>query len=117
MIESFNIQNLKTYSSEPVYSPAPPTVTVAMSTLTAVTTSPTPTPTGDRAPSQGGIFEGMNPSVYNPADPIIMFIIQATIVITLTRLLYWPLSKIREPRVIAEVIAVSLVALRLAVTS
>ncbi|KAL3291279.1 potassium:hydrogen antiporter [Colletotrichum asianum] len=76
-----------------------------MSTLTAVTTSPTPTPTGDRAPSQGGIFEGMNPSVYNPADPIIMFIIQATIVITLTRLLYWPLSKIREPRVIAEVIA------------
>ncbi|KAJ0330133.1 hypothetical protein COL922a_012539 [Colletotrichum nupharicola] len=76
-----------------------------MSTLTAVTTSPTPTPAGDRAPSQGGIFEGMNPSVYNPADPIIMFIIQATIVITLTRLLYWPLSKIREPRVIAEVIA------------
>ncbi|KAF9880649.1 k+ homeostasis protein kha1 [Colletotrichum karsti] len=76
-----------------------------MSTTATGTMSPTPTPTGDRAPSQGGIFEGMNPSVFNPADPIIMFIIQATIVITLTRLLYWPLSKIREPRVIAEVIA------------
>ncbi|OLN87045.1 K(+)/H(+) antiporter 1-like protein 2 [Colletotrichum chlorophyti] len=71
------------------------------------TTAPaaTPTPTGDRAPSQGGIFEGMNPSVFNPADPIIMFIIQASVVIALTRLLYWPLSKIREPKVIAEVIA------------
>ncbi|GJC79779.1 K(+)/H(+) antiporter 1 [Colletotrichum liriopes] len=65
----------------------------------------TPTPTGDRAPSQGGIFEGMDPSVFNPSDPIIMFIIQATIVIALTRLLYWPLSKINEPKVIAEVIA------------
>ncbi|KAK0724439.1 Sodium/hydrogen exchanger family-domain-containing protein [Lasiosphaeris hirsuta] len=51
-----------------------------------------------------GLFEGLNPSVYNPADPIVLFIIQATIVIALTRLLYWPLSKIREPRVIAEVI-------------
>ncbi|KAL0942957.1 k+ homeostasis protein kha1 [Colletotrichum truncatum] len=78
-----------------------------MSTVAGATASvvPTPTPTGDRAPSQGGIFEGMNPSVFNPADPIILFIIQATIVITLTRLLYWPLSKIREPKVIAEVIA------------
>ncbi|KAF6809580.1 k+ homeostasis protein kha1 [Colletotrichum musicola] len=77
------------------------------STIASVATSvvPTPTPTGDRAPSQGGIFEGMNPSVFNPSDPIILFIIQATIVIALTRLLYWPLSKINEPKVIAEVIA------------
>ncbi|KAH7140939.1 Sodium/hydrogen exchanger family-domain-containing protein [Dactylonectria macrodidyma] len=57
-----------------------------------------------KAASQGGIFEGLNPTVYNPADPIVLFIIQATIVIALTRLLYWPLGKIREPRVIAEVI-------------
>ncbi|KAH6892430.1 Sodium/hydrogen exchanger family-domain-containing protein [Thelonectria olida] len=60
--------------------------------------------TAARAPSQGGIFEGLNPTVYNPSDPITLFIIQATIVISLTRLLYWPLGKIREPRVIAEVI-------------
>lgn len=63
--------------------------------------------TGARAPKQGGLFEGLNPSVFNPADPITLFIIQATIVIALTRLLYWPLGKIREPRVIAEVITVS----------
>ncbi|KAK3385856.1 Sodium/hydrogen exchanger family-domain-containing protein [Podospora didyma] len=57
-----------------------------------------------KPPSQAGIFEGLNPTVYNASDPIILFIIQATLVIALTRLLYWPLSKIREPRVIAEVI-------------
>ncbi|WYZ41226.1 hypothetical protein EsH8_V_000121 [Colletotrichum jinshuiense] len=74
-----------------------------MSTTAAA--AATPTPTGARAPSQGGIFEGMNPTVFNPADPIVMFIIQAVIVISLTRLLYWPLSLIREPKVIAEVIA------------
>lgn len=75
--------------------------------MATTTTASVPAETGDRAPKQGGIFEGLDPSVYNPADPIILFIIQATIVISLTRLLYWPLSKIREPRVIAEVITVS----------
>lgn len=63
---------------------------------------------GPRAPPQAGIFEGLNPSKYNPNDPIILFIIQASIVIALCRLLYWPLSKIRQPPVIAEVISVSL---------
>lgn len=29
-----------------------------------------------RAPPQGGVIEGANPSVYNPKDPITMFIIQ-----------------------------------------
>ncbi|KAK3997779.1 putative K+/H+ antiporter [Cladorrhinum sp. PSN332] len=77
------------------------TVTVAVTR----TAAPTATTTAARAPAQAGIFEGLNPSIYNPADPITLFIIQATIVIALTRLLYWPLSKIREPRVIAEVIA------------
>lgn len=60
------------------------------------------------AASQAGIFEGMNPTVFNPSDPIVLFIIQATIVIGLTRLLYWPLAKIHEPKVIAEVITVSI---------
>ncbi|KAF7542398.1 hypothetical protein G7Z17_g11610 [Cylindrodendrum hubeiense] len=72
------------------------TGTAAVATATANATV--------KAASQGGIFEGLNPTVYNPADPIVLFIIQATIVISLTRLLYWPLGKIREPRVIAEVI-------------
>ncbi|KAJ4321753.1 hypothetical protein N0V84_005186 [Fusarium piperis] len=72
--------------------------------MSATTTTAAATATGARAPKQGGIFEGLNPTVFNPADPIILFIIQATIVIALTRLLYWPLNKIKEPRVIAEVI-------------
>lgn len=31
---------------------------------------------GNRAPPQAGILEGMDPSHYNPKDPIITFIIQ-----------------------------------------
>uniref|UniRef100_A0A0B7JU08 Cation/H+ exchanger transmembrane domain-containing protein n=1 Tax=Bionectria ochroleuca TaxID=29856 RepID=A0A0B7JU08_BIOOC len=54
--------------------------------------------------SQAVIFEGLNPSKWNSADPIILLIIQVTIVVSLTRALYWPLSEIREPKVIAEVI-------------
>ncbi|GKT51825.1 K(+)/H(+) antiporter 1 [Colletotrichum spaethianum] len=72
--------------------------------LITASTVATPTLTGSRAPSQGGIFEGLNPSVYNPADPIVMFIIQAVIVIALGRILNWSLSLIRQPRVIAEVV-------------
>ncbi|KAK0705758.1 Sodium/hydrogen exchanger family-domain-containing protein [Apiosordaria backusii] len=77
---------------------------MATTTATPTGTAATATPTAVRAPAQAGLFEGLNPSVYNPADPLVLFIIQATIVIALTRLLYWPLAKIREPRVIAEVI-------------
>lgn len=61
-----------------------------------------------KPPAQAGIFEGLNPTKYNPSDPIVLFIIQASIVIALTRLLYWPLSKIRQPPVIAEVLTVRL---------
>ncbi|KAF7587044.1 K(+)/H(+) antiporter [Aspergillus hancockii] len=57
-----------------------------------------------RAAPQGGILEGGNPSVYDPKNPIVMFIIQASIIIVICRVLHWPLSKIRQPRVIAEVI-------------
>ncbi|KAK1950845.1 sodium/hydrogen exchanger family protein [Colletotrichum sublineola] len=59
---------------------------------------------GNRAPSQGGVIEGANPSHYNPKDPIAMFIIQAGLIIIVCHVLHWPLSKIRQPRVIAEVI-------------
>lgn len=57
-----------------------------------------------KAPLQGGILEGSNPTVYDSKNPIILFIIQAGIIIIFCRLLHWPLSKIRQPRVIAEVI-------------
>ncbi|KAK1145122.1 hypothetical protein N8T08_004555 [Aspergillus melleus] len=55
--------------------------------------------TDNRATPQGGILEGGNPSHYDPKNPI------ASIIIIFCRLLHWPLSKIRQPRVIAEVIA------------
>jgi hypothetical protein len=64
-------------------------------------------PSNSSAKPQGGVFDGLDPTVYNAADPVVLFIIQVTIVMALTRLLHWPLSKIREPQVIAEVIAVS----------
>jgi hypothetical protein len=34
--------------------------------------------TGDRAPSQGGVIDGLNPTHYNPKDPVTIFIIQAS---------------------------------------
>ncbi|WYZ45485.1 hypothetical protein EsH8_VIII_000801 [Colletotrichum jinshuiense] len=77
------------------------------SLLTATATSsaaPTSSTGGSRAPSQGGVIEGANPSHYNPKDPITIFIIQAGLIIIVCHLLHWPLSKIRQPRVIAEVI-------------
>ncbi|KAI9680855.1 MAG: K(+)/H(+) antiporter [Caeruleum heppii] len=58
----------------------------------------------NRVTPQGGVIEGSNPSHFDPKDPIILFIIQAGIIIIFCRLLHWPLSKIRQPRVIAEVI-------------
>ena len=86
---------------------APTTAASLSQTLsqTLTTTMATATPTGGgRAPSQGGVIEGANPSHYNPKDPITMFIIQAGLIIVVCHLLHWPLSKIRQPRVIAEVI-------------
>lgn len=55
-------------------------------------------------PSQGGVFEGVNPTTYDTKNPMALFIIQASIVICLTRVLYWPLAKIKQPSVMAEVI-------------
>ncbi|KAH8665870.1 Sodium/hydrogen exchanger family-domain-containing protein [Tricladium varicosporioides] len=72
------------------------TVTVAS---TAASVSPS-----DRATPQGGVIEGANPSHYDSKNPIVLFIIQAGIIIIFCRLLHYPLSKLRQPRVIAEVI-------------
>ncbi|OAA52973.1 K+ homeostasis protein Kha1 [Cordyceps fumosorosea ARSEF 2679] len=64
----------------------------------------TNTTDANRAPPQGGVIEGANPSKYNPSDPITLFIIQAGLIIIVCHALHWPLSKIRQPRVIAEVV-------------
>lgn len=52
--------------------------TILASSFSATATSARPTSTGggNRAPSQGGVIEGANPTVYNPKDPITIFIIQ-----------------------------------------
>ncbi|KXT09914.1 hypothetical protein AC579_7989 [Pseudocercospora musae] len=72
-------------------------------TLTHTAASPSSTATF-RATPQGGILEGGNPTHYDTKNPIILFIIQAGLIIIFCRLLHWPLSRIRQPRVIAEVI-------------
>jgi len=48
------------------------TVTTAVSVVTSAASA---TVTAARAPAQAGIFEGLNLTIYNPADPIILFII------------------------------------------
>ncbi|QGA18901.1 hypothetical protein EYB26_006586 [Talaromyces marneffei] len=54
--------------------------------------------------AQAGILSGKNPATYDSSNPILIFIIQAGIIIIFCWLLHWPLSKIRQPRVIAEVL-------------
>ncbi|RKP27342.1 Sodium/hydrogen exchanger family-domain-containing protein, partial [Syncephalis pseudoplumigaleata] len=52
----------------------------------------------------GGIITGSNPIKYNSGNPLPLFLIQALVIILLCRLLQYPLSYLRQPRVIAEVI-------------
>ncbi|KAF2876961.1 K(+)/H(+) antiporter-like protein 1 [Massariosphaeria phaeospora] len=73
-----------------------------MSSL-AASASPSAT-SAPKAPPQGGVLEGVNPVHYDPKNTIILFIVQASIIIIFCRLLHYPLSKIRQPRVIAEVV-------------
>lgn len=80
---------------------------MATATVTQLITkivSASSTAASGRAAPQGGIIEGSDPTKYDPKNPIIIFIIQAGIIIIFCRLLHWPLSKLRQPRVIAEVI-------------
>ncbi|KAI9885028.1 MAG: hypothetical protein M1823_003196 [Watsoniomyces obsoletus] len=79
------------------------------SSLAIATSSTTAAPSatsssGPRAKPQGGILDGQDPTVYSATDPITLFIIQAGIIIIFCRLLAFPLAKIRQPRVIAEVV-------------
>ncbi|KAK5950772.1 hypothetical protein OHC33_008155 [Knufia fluminis] len=80
------------------------TATIVQTVTRTVSASTSATGSDDRAPAQGGVFEGLNPTHYDTKNPITLFVIQAVLVIALTRILHWPLSKLRQPRVIAEVI-------------
>lgn len=59
---------------------------------------------GQTAPPQAGIFEGIMPNAFSPTQPITLFIVQSVIIIVFCRLLHFPLSFIKQPRVIAEVV-------------
>ncbi|KAL5527777.1 hypothetical protein ACEPAG_6578 [Sanghuangporus baumii] len=56
------------------------------------------------AADQAGIISGDNPAKYNKDDPFRLWVIQAGIIIIFTQLLSTVLGRIRQPRVIAEVI-------------
>ncbi|KAI1823827.1 K+/H+ antiporter 1 [Xylaria intraflava] len=77
--------------------------TLTTTLLSTVTVTPV-TPSATSAPPQGGVLENVLPNVWNPSNPINLFIIQAVIIIVLCRLLHYPLSLLGQPRVIAEVI-------------
>ncbi|KAI9870326.1 MAG: K(+)/H(+) antiporter, partial [Pleopsidium flavum] len=77
---------------------------VVTKTITTTASLAATSTSSSRATPQGGILEGANPSHYDSKNPITMFIIQAGIIIIFCRLLHFPLSKLRQPRVIAEVI-------------
>ncbi|KAJ7130969.1 Sodium/hydrogen exchanger family-domain-containing protein [Mycena filopes] len=56
------------------------------------------------AVEQGGVISGSNPATFNSADPFPLWVIQVIIIIGMTQLLALGLARIRQPRVIAEVI-------------
>ncbi|GMM36269.1 Kha1 protein [Saccharomycopsis crataegensis] len=53
----------------------------------------------------GGITSGRNPVVYSSSSPYTIFLLQALIVYFFSSLLNYPLQKLKQPRVIGEVIA------------
>ncbi|KAI9443434.1 Sodium/hydrogen exchanger family-domain-containing protein [Lactarius indigo] len=56
------------------------------------------------APDQGGLLTGKDPTKFNPSDPLRLWIIQVGIIIITTQILSLGLRKLRQPRVIAEVL-------------
>ncbi|EKM59486.1 uncharacterized protein PHACADRAFT_250007 [Phanerochaete carnosa HHB-10118-sp] len=56
------------------------------------------------APQQAGVFVGLNPATYNANDPFPLWVIQVVIIMAMIQLLHLFLSRIRQPRVISEVI-------------
>ncbi|KDR83202.1 hypothetical protein GALMADRAFT_239040 [Galerina marginata CBS 339.88] len=56
------------------------------------------------AAEQGGLLSGKDPSAFNTADPLRLWIIQVGIIVCTASLLSLGLSKIRQPKVIAEVL-------------
>ncbi|KAI7821074.1 Sodium/hydrogen exchanger family-domain-containing protein [Gamsiella multidivaricata] len=53
----------------------------------------------------GSVVTGLNPTAINPSDPFVLFVIQTLIIVGLCYLLHFGLKKLKQPRVISEVIA------------
>ncbi|KAI0632272.1 Sodium/hydrogen exchanger family-domain-containing protein [Trametes polyzona] len=56
------------------------------------------------AAEQGGLLSGQDPTEVNLADPLRLWIVQVGVIVLTTQLLALVLGKIRQPKVIAEVI-------------
>ncbi|KAJ3989058.1 Sodium/hydrogen exchanger family-domain-containing protein [Lentinula detonsa] len=56
------------------------------------------------APDQGGLLTGKDPSAFNTSDPLRLWIIQVGVIVGMASLLSLVLRKIRQPKVIAEVL-------------
>ncbi|KAI0033119.1 Sodium/hydrogen exchanger family-domain-containing protein [Vararia minispora EC-137] len=56
------------------------------------------------APDQGGLLTGKDPTQFNSMDPLRLWIIQVGIIMITTQLLSLVLRRLRQPRVIAEVL-------------
>ncbi|KAJ3758145.1 Sodium/hydrogen exchanger family-domain-containing protein [Lentinula raphanica] len=56
------------------------------------------------APDQGGLLTGKDPSAFNTSDPLRLWIIQVGVIVGMASLLSLGLRKIRQPKVIAEVL-------------
>ncbi|KAF8965970.1 Sodium/hydrogen exchanger family-domain-containing protein [Flammula alnicola] len=56
------------------------------------------------ATDQGGLLSGKNPTAFNPTDPLRLWIIQVGIIVCTASLLSLGLRKMRQPKVIAEVL-------------
>lgn len=54
--------------------------------------------------SVAGIVAGRNPLEYSTSSPYTLFLFQATFIILLCQILHFPLKRLQQPRVIAEVI-------------
>ncbi|KAH9949815.1 Sodium/hydrogen exchanger family-domain-containing protein [Amylocystis lapponica] len=56
------------------------------------------------APSQGGLLSGADPSDFDPTDPLRLWVIQLGVILLMTQCLSLVLGRIKQPKVIAEVI-------------
>lgn len=55
--------------------------------------------------SVAGIVSGRNPLEYVSSSPYTLFLFQAVFILFLCQVLHWPLRKLQQPKVIAEVVA------------